>query len=138
MTNIVIASHAADRMEGGRATRDTASLPPRAAVAHIEHTERDFCRAIFGRVPFFGARRGVRTASRNPVHVTPPLNFSRPSRRPGSLSSSARIQFLAEQFRGEAPVHSESSFVAPASELHRTTGDKAACAEKLSIRSAKS
>ena len=33
--------------EGGRATRDTASLPPRAAVAHIEHTERDFRRAIF-------------------------------------------------------------------------------------------
>lgn len=38
--------------EGGRATRDTASLPPRAAVAHFRHAGRRFVRRDIGVVSF--------------------------------------------------------------------------------------
>ena len=113
------------RGRGGKARRGSL-IAPCATAALSRHTGR-FC-AIYGRSPFAGVRRDVRSSAgvvlQQPVHITP-LEFMPVFKASGGLLlGNARVEFFQKPTRRFADrFHLPISFHdASASELHRTTG----------------
>lgn len=110
--SVIICSGEPER-RGGR-HEDHLSASPCAAAAHSKHAGGNS--PIFGTDVFSSVRGRLGIGAANPGQPVP-FNFSRPFKAPGSLTSHTRIQFLAEQFRGEAPINHVVSFP-NAPELH--------------------
>lgn len=128
------------RGRGGKARRGSL-IAPCAAAALSRHTGR-FC-AIYGRSPFAGVRRDVRSSAgvvlQQPVHITP-IEFMPAFKASGSLSGPhSALTVCQDTLRNRAKsFHVNHSFCdASALQEHLATGAIAACAEKVSVRCVK-
>lgn len=113
------------RGRGSKARRGSL-IAPCAAAALSRHTGR-FC-AIYGRSPFAGVRRDVRSSAgvvlQQPVHITP-LEFMPAFKASGSLSGPhSALTVCQDTLRNRAKsFHVNHSFRdAPASEMQEITG----------------
>lgn len=128
------------RGRGSKARRGSL-IAPCAAAALSRHTGR--ISAIYGRSPFAGVRRDVRSSAgvvlQQPVHITP-IEFMPAFKASGSLSGPhSALTVCQDTLRNRAKsFHVNHSFRdASALQEHLATGAIAACAEKVSVRCVK-